>query len=53
MAGLEGDWMPCLTAISECEEAFNTSFGVPPESKPAGKWFQLWNVGIDPAWHGR
>ena len=23
MSALEGDWMPCLTAISECEEAFN------------------------------
>ncbi|GMH59886.1 hypothetical protein TrST_g7664 [Triparma strigata] len=50
MAALEGDWLPALTAIGECEEAFNSSFGVPPEVRPAEKWFQLWNCGIDPAW---
>lgn len=53
MAKLEGDWLPALTGIGECEETFNSDFGIPVEEKPKEKWFQLWNCGVDEQWRGR
>lgn len=54
MAQTDGLWLPCINMIDELEHKLAETFHVPPApSRPPGRWFHLWMLGVAPAGRGR